>query len=244
MSEPIREKQREETLSSIKLSTRIQNEFLGALKPGERLPSENELIAQLNVSKHTLRLALEVLVSVGMVQKIKGKGTIVLHRPVQYPIHRYTRYTETLEKCGRKAHNKVLKKIGIPAPAEVAEKLQITEGDPVILLEILGYMDGAPFSIGSTFLVFEKVYDAIRQYNGGSLHQFIFDRYGTRLKRTQSLVSAHLPSEKDCELLEIAPHVPVIQVKSLNVDERSGMPIEFVDTRFKSTAVQLSINLD
>lgn len=234
---------RETTLLSIDLSKTLTEEIRTRLKPGDMLPSQAELSERFDVSRTIIRDTLEILETTGVIQRIQGKGAIVLHQQIGYPIHRYTRFTETLEKSGRKAETKVLRKIGIPASKEVSHHLKIDVGEPVVLLESVGFMDGAPVSRGLQYFPLEKVYDVMRMYEGGSLHQFIFERYQMKLRRILSLINAQLPSEQDCTVLEIENHIPILQVKSVNVNEKTDVPIEYVDTRFKSTAIQLSFDL-
>lgn len=50
----------------------------GRWKPGERLPSESDLCATLNIGRSTLREALKSLAFVGMVQMRPGDGTYVI----------------------------------------------------------------------------------------------------------------------------------------------------------------------
>ncbi|TDW76435.1 GntR family transcriptional regulator [Kribbella pratensis] len=52
----------------------------GALRPGDRVPSEMELAAQFGVSRITSKRALEVLREAGLVERIRGKGTFVVRR--------------------------------------------------------------------------------------------------------------------------------------------------------------------
>ena len=52
----------------------------GALRPGDRVPSEMELAAQFEVSRITSKRALEVLREAGLVERIRGKGTFVVRR--------------------------------------------------------------------------------------------------------------------------------------------------------------------
>lgn len=234
---------KETTLLSIDLSKTLTEEIRSTLKPGDMLPAQADLSKRFGVSRTIIRDALEILETTGVIQRIQGKGAIVLHQQIGYPIHRYTRFTETLEKNGRKAETKVLRKIGIPADREVSQHLKVEEGEPVVLLESVGYMDGAPVTRGLQYFPLEKVYDVMRIYEGGSLHRFIFERYNLKLRRILSLINAQLPNEQDCAVLEIENHIPVLQVKSVNVDEKTDTPIEYVDTRFKSTAIQLSFDL-
>ncbi|MFF0268353.1 LacI family DNA-binding transcriptional regulator [Kribbella sp. NPDC004536] len=52
----------------------------GALRPGDRVPSEMELAAQFGVSRITSKRSLEVLREAGLVERVRGKGTFVVRR--------------------------------------------------------------------------------------------------------------------------------------------------------------------
>ena len=68
----------EETLE--RLGTAIK---LGLLEPGQRLPAERDLCAQLGISRSTLRQALTALVQSGHLRAVRGRrgGTFVAERP-------------------------------------------------------------------------------------------------------------------------------------------------------------------
>lgn len=124
---------------------------------------------------------MEELVNEGVVGKMQGKGTIVQQKLIDYAIHAETRFTETLEKSGRKAETNVIRKVSIPAPGEVAELLQIEDNKPVALIETLRRMDDMPFSLATHYLPLEKAFDLIRTYAGGSLHLFLLEHYGIKV---------------------------------------------------------------
>jgi GntR family phosphonate transport system transcriptional regulator len=77
-------------------------------------------------------------------------------------------------------------------------------------------------------------------YSEGSLHELLVQHCGAR-RRTESLVTAVLPQGDDAKLLGIAQTRPVLRVKSLNVLERAGTPIEYAITRFRADRIQLRI---
>lgn len=213
-------------------------------KPGDILPSEVELAKQYKVNRHTLRRAIEELVNEGMVGKLQGRGTVVQQRLINYSIHSGTRFTETLKENGREAESIVLRKVGIPAQNEVAELLRIEENEPVALIEVLRKMDGVPFSVTSHYLPLERVFDVIRIYGEGSLHQFLYDRYGIRMTRTLSMIRAILPDQKDMKALTILGNSPILLVKSINVDKETGVPVELAVSRFRGTSIQLTVEPD
>lgn len=55
----------------------LDNIKAGVWKSGEKLPTENELSKELNVSRVTVRAALQRLRSIGLVESKHGKGTFV-----------------------------------------------------------------------------------------------------------------------------------------------------------------------
>ena len=59
--------------------------ILGEIHPGEKLPSENDMLESYNVGRLTIRNALALLVQEGMLTKVQGKGTFCtggsLNRP-------------------------------------------------------------------------------------------------------------------------------------------------------------------
>jgi GntR family transcriptional repressor for pyruvate dehydrogenase complex len=76
---PVKERSTfEETVE--RLATAIR---LGIVERGQRLPAERELAAQLNVSRMTLRDALQALAQAGLVESKRGRagGTIVVYDP-------------------------------------------------------------------------------------------------------------------------------------------------------------------
>ncbi|HSH36866.1 GntR family transcriptional regulator, partial [Schnuerera sp.] len=71
------------------------------IKPGEKLPSENELMRKYDVSRDTVRKALDLLEGNGYIHKIKGKGSFVLDiDKLDFPITGIITFKELSEKMG------------------------------------------------------------------------------------------------------------------------------------------------
>lgn len=210
-------------------------------RPGDALPPEAVLAERFGVNRHTLRRALEGLIAEGWVERRHGRGSFVLHKPLEYDIGQRTRFTEALEAQGRTTESVVLRKLRIPAQGGVAQRLQLDEGDAVAWIETLRSVDGAPFCVISHYLPLGLLPAVLNDYTGGSLHEFIEAQHGWRLKRRESLVSAALPQGDDASLLAMPAHSPVLRVKSVNVRERDGTPIEYALTRFRADRMQLRI---
>lgn len=71
----------------------LDNIKSGVWKSGDKLPSENELCKQLNVSRITIRAAIQRLRSIGLVESKHGKGTFVCPNEDLFD---YSGFTDTL----------------------------------------------------------------------------------------------------------------------------------------------------
>lgn len=78
-------------------------------KSGDFLPSENNLTTLYGSSRETVRKALEQLTTLGLIQKIKGKGSVVLDLDkFSFPISGLTSFSELNKSLGMKAQTKIL----------------------------------------------------------------------------------------------------------------------------------------
>ena len=128
----------------------IENIKSGELLPGDKIPSENELIKKHKISNTTARKVLSQIELEGWARRIKGKGTFVLNRTQE---HQLLRTLGSLEATRRGFHDyltaegfshkdiileKTILKEGISA--EVNNKHFIMEG-PVLKIHQLRYAD-------------------------------------------------------------------------------------------------------
>ena len=218
----------------------LENEIRALYKAGDTLPPESELAERFGVNRHTLRRAVDELVTDGLVERYHGKGVFVLEPAINYAIGRTTRFTENLQSAGHTATSRVLRKLIIPAKGGVASRLQILEGKDVIFIETLRSVEGKPFCVISHFLPFRMCPEILEHYESGSLHGFLKKSCDIELKRSESLISTVLPEADDASLLNMSRHAPILRVKSTNLDIKSNNPVEYAVTRFRGDATQLS----
>lgn len=225
------------------IARQLEQEVATLYSPGDYLPSEGELASRFGVNRHTLRRAIDELVDAGMVERRHGRGILVIDSQIDYQIGAITRFTENLNAQGLMTGNRILRKQTLPAGMRVAERLAIPEGEPVHWLETLRSADDRPMCVTSHFLPAERFPDLLARYLGDSLHAFLGAEYGCVLRRIESAVTAVMPQGDDAGILSMPQNRPVLRVKSVNVDERDGRPVEYVITRFRADRVQVRISL-
>jgi GntR family phosphonate transport system transcriptional regulator len=208
---------------------------------GAYLPPEQTLASRFGVNRHTVRRAIDELVEEGILERQHGRGTLVLNAPIEYPIGKGSRFTETFSAIGT-ASSLVLRKELIDARGGVAEKLGLHTGAPVLWIETLRLLDERPLCLISHFLPQHYAELTLERYREGSLHSFLAEHFALRLRRSYSLVTALMPRGNDAQLLQMSQRQPVLRVKSLNVQDPGDEPVEYAVTRFRADAVQLRIN--
>lgn len=78
-------------------------------KYGEQLPSEYDLVTTYNASRETVRKALNMLASDGMIQKIRGKGSIVIFQSItEFPFSELVSFKEIKEELGLEHQTEVI----------------------------------------------------------------------------------------------------------------------------------------
>lgn len=122
------------------LRTRIMG---GAYAPGTRLPSETDISDTYGVSRVTVRTAIKMLESQGLVDVRHGSGTYVCDfgGQIRAGVQELRSITETIEEMGFTPRMELHRRDVRPATAEEAEKLGVAEGFTVIALDRAIYAD-------------------------------------------------------------------------------------------------------
>ena len=134
----------------------------GTLQPGERLPSEPDLVRQFDASRNTVRLALALLTNQGLVVTRQGLGTFVTEpaRPFTALLSRVTTQpamqsasTELPEvsRADSEAETSRLFVEKSPASQSVAEKLEVAPGDLVVVRRRSGTISEVPWMMMASY---------------------------------------------------------------------------------------------
>ena len=124
----------------------------GMYKPGDRLPSELELIRQYGISRITVRQALAELEAEGLIVRRHGKGTYVAERRIEQELVRLTDFMEDMQQAGQNPSSRVLAFMHEPASPAVAKALHLKDGTEVVRVDRLRLADGRPMAFDSTWL--------------------------------------------------------------------------------------------
>lgn len=221
-----------------------QNIHQGIYKVGDKLPTEAQLSEYFSVNRHTLRRAIAILKTEGLVRVDRGRGTFVVGRPIKYFIGKRVRYNQTLIAQGQKPSFKLLQVLEIPADASIAQGLEIEIGTPVALIERLAFADDQPINISSSHfpldrfpgIVDEEAIEFLRQK--GSISKLLREKYNSDHIRRTTNVYARIVRHQDASVLEVPLNHPILLAESINVNQ-DGNIIEYGVTRFRGDRMEL-----
>ena len=119
--------------------------------PGDRLPSEEELCEQYQVSRITVRKAIQQLTDQHILEKHRGKGTFVStpSRSVDLKEHGFTNY---LSAIGHKSHHLLLKKELQSSDDFLCETLSLQPNEPVCYVQRLIFEDDSPLALDEIYI--------------------------------------------------------------------------------------------
>jgi GntR family transcriptional regulator len=199
----------------------------GHYKPGDRLPSEHELCATFDVSRTVVRQALTELETGGWLQRRKGRGTFVAPRKVpEYLFQNLTGLYEDVAARGGVLRSDVRQLERIAAPAPVAAELEINEGDPVIVLDRLRFVDELPWVVAITYIPYELCPQLLEEdMSTQSLYGVLEDKYGIKISYGRRSVESIRAPAAVVRALGIRYGAPSLKLHSTSYDEHSR-PVE------------------
>ena len=232
--------------SSIPLYQQIQNTLLEGIRSGEYAPgtqilSELELADRYDVSRMTARKAIEALVAKGVLYRQRGKGTYVAENVVSYALSSMLSFSQTLKAQGYTVKTKVLMKEILPAPFDVATRLQLDNNTPMIIIRRLRYIGSTPCAIHASYFD-QRVFAPIMSIDLSveSLLDAVQKMTGVRVAYSNETVEADLATNEEAQLLAIPANSPVLRVEGLAYSE-NGQPARFIRAVYRGDMFRLMV---
>ena len=200
----------------------------GEFKPGDRLPTERELVERFGVAHMTVRHAVDGLVRDGLVVRRRGSGTFVVHsRAISRSMNRLQSFSDDVGRESTGA--RVLGQSETDPSPEVAEKLELPRAGKVVELVRLRTIDGLPASIHKVYIPV-RVAPALARtdMSNRSLYEYLAET-GVVLDRAEQRVFAVAADAWQARLLDVAPGSPLLAGERLTRDT-NNQPVEFALT--------------
>lgn len=213
------------------------------LKAGEKIASENELATAYNINRHTVRQSLQKLKEKGLIYSQKGKGNFVANIKISYNMTKKSNYSTQILDIGFEPSSKLLECKIIEADEDIAKELKISDGEDVLMIKILKYVDNTPFAIYTSFFDgkrFKDLADYIK--DNTSLYTVLSEKYDVVATKQDCFFEATLPTKEEAQLLMIPESFPLLVSNVPSIDQ-NGNSVECGYAKFRSDLAKIKIKL-
>ncbi len=186
----------------------------GEFPAGGLIPSERDLAEKLNISRMTVRQALNQLVAEGILYREKGKGTFVSKIKIEQ--RNIMSFSETARSKGLVPTTKVLRFEKLKVMEEIRELLTLEFDEMVYAVKRLRLANDIPVGIEEDFIP-EKYCPGLEKYDlTSSLYRIINEEYGYGITCIDNVIEAAKPDRQERELLNITAGTPVLKISGVN----------------------------
>lgn len=216
--------------------------LVDTLSPGDRFPSERELIDMYQVSRMTIHQALRDLTQTGLIVRVQGSGTFVSHPKVERGQPFLNSFTEDMRLKGHAPSTRLLNRTVMVPDVDVQERLRLEDGAQTLYLQRLMLADTQPIALHYTHLVLTYCTnvddwfssDALR----GSIYAILEQRCGHQLSEAEETVEAAVATPPQAKQLDVAVGAPLLWVRRVTY-LTSGDPVEDSRMLYRSDRYRL-----
>lgn len=187
----------------VQIQSHIQSAEWGV---GTRLPSENELVDQLGVSRMTIHRALRELTQEGFLERVHGLGTFVAKPRRHASLITLRDIADEIRTTGSRHHCRVLKLDHIQASQRLAERMEVDIGTVLFRLKAVHYQDDIAIQLEQ------------RLVNPAMAPAFTEQDFTNRTA-TDYLIGLHRPEQMEHEVRAVLPGLRTARLLMIEASE-------------------------
>lgn len=215
----------------------------GTLAPGNRIPSENEIINRHGVSNTTARKVLQRLENDGLVRRVKGRGTFVRETPVFRPASEVLSFSENMRLSGLVPSTRVLSINRMEGDMTAGIGLEDhTIKGPYYEIRRLRFGGNDPIMLEVRRIRTEMFPDLIKQDLSGSLYK-LYENNGIQISAIFQSLSSVILNEEATNLFDLSGTAPGTLLKGASYD-RSGRLIELEESIYRGDRYQFLVSAE
>lgn len=226
----------------------IANKILENIQDGtyplnEFIPKEVDLAEQFQVSRPTIRQAIQVLVSEGYLARRKKSGTWVRATKIEQGFtHMIKSYSDEMDEKGVVPKTEVLNLNKISATPEIKSALNLAENDTVFSLTRLRFADETPVILVTSYIP-TKYFPELDQHDftKESLY-YTFKEHNLTLRHASRQLEILKADETIAALLEVPLNDPLFYFHTITYLD-NDTPIEYSIAKYRGDLNSFKIEI-
>jgi GntR family transcriptional regulator len=230
----------------------------GELRPGQQLRTEIELRDHYNASRNTIRDAIKLLVTRGLIETRPGQGTFV--------VETITPFVTTLTEdpvAARRGEGDTYKKevgaqlrrpkasqpeVGIQEAGPPTAELLLPEGATVVSRHQQRYIDGIPWSLQTSFYPMSLAQKAVKLMQAGDIQEgtvfYLRDKLGIKQAGYRDTITVRAPDSVETAFFKLPEdgRISIIETRRTAFDEQ-GTPVRLTVSVYPADRNQFAVNV-
>ncbi len=216
----------------------------GEWKPRQSIPSERHLELRYNVSRPTVRQAIEYLEKQGYLYREHGRGTFVSPQKLQKKMLELTSFSEDLLRKGIQP-NQIIRSICDVIPTEkILKRLELSPDSRVLRIERVRLGNDIPIGLQTSYVVIgddqQIDEDDLKQF--GSLYRVLEEKLNIIPTEADETLEVTLATPEEAALLQVKTGAPLLLNERITYDQ-NRKPVEFVKILYRGDRYQYVIRL-
>jgi GntR family transcriptional regulator len=208
----------------------------GLFNANDQLPLEKEMCLQYDVSRITIKKAMDQLVIKGLIVKRRGSGSFVkdvddnevTDLSTSHQFQGFSKFFKNKEILSEIIEFQI-----INPTKEIANKLKMEVDGFVYYINRVRYADNEPYVVEYTYMPIDIIPGIKREILQDSIYQYIEEQLKLNIKSSHRIVRAIVPSKLEVEYLKIGDKFPLLQVEQIAFLD-NGQPFEYSKSNHRS----------
>jgi len=206
------------------------------------LPSEPALSARFDVTRGTVRHALQILEREGLIVREKGRGTFMRRRRVELDLTELSSIAAHMRDQHWAAEYRLLGiERGLARP-QAQRALGLAAGEEVWEVRRLRLADGEPVSAETSIIPCRLAPDLPAADLTTSLYETLRSRYGFGLRTSEQTIRTRAADVEEAGLLALRAGDPVFVITGVLADAQ-GTPVEYSRSLWRGDRYDLQVRL-
>ncbi len=207
------------------------------------LPSEHELTQMYTTSRETIRKALNLLAQEGYIQKIRGKGSVIIDvDKFDFPVSGIASFKEMEQKLNISAKTVVNELAIMEADDELQSKLQVELRDPIWKVVRVREISGERIILDKDYLNQDIVPALTKEICEDSIYHYLENELMLRISFARKEIMVESPTDEDQTLLDLEGHSTIVVIKSYVYLDDARL-FQYTESRIARTNSDLPILL-
>ena len=215
----------------------------GDFPVGSRLPTEDDLIKRFNVSRTTVRKAIQNLAGRALVEIRRGTGTFVMQPRITQELTELTGFVEDMQALGHDPTARLIDRTVVVANDEVARHLALAAGTRVMRIRRVRLANRVAMSLDETYLpleIGEKI--VTHDLEVEPIFTLLEQRYDIALVDAEYRLEAASANQEVAAALNIDAGSPIFLIERTSYSA-GGAPIDYEKLHYRGDLIRFTTRL-